>query len=82
MKVKIEVAYNLTLTDETREKIKEIDTKIKEKIESIGGKWYAQGAGIDNIQNVYYDLEIEIESESQTNERLLQMDKDESKGYW
>jgi len=56
MKVKIEVTYDLT--DETRKKVEEIDKKIKEKIESIGGEWYAQGSGIDNVRDLCFDLEI------------------------
>lgn len=56
MKVKIEVTYNLT--DETRKEVKEIDRKIKEKIESIGGEWYAQSHGLDDVRDICFDLEI------------------------
>jgi len=56
MKAKIEVTYHLT--NETRKKVREIDKKIKEKIESIGGEWYAQGFGLDDVRDICFDLEI------------------------
>lgn len=57
MKARIKVTYNLT--DETRKEVRKIDKKIKEKIESIGGEWYAQGTDLTtNIRDICFDLEI------------------------
>jgi len=56
MKTKIKITYKLT--NETRKKIREIDKKIKEKIESIGGEWYAQGHDLNDIRDICFDLEI------------------------
>ena len=53
MKVKIKVTYKGSIDTN-------VDVEIIKKIESIGGKWYAQGKGIESdIRDICFDLEIE-----------------------
>ena len=55
MKTRIKVEYDL----KDKPIDLEFDRKIKEKIESVGGKWYAQGFNcINGIRDICFDIEI------------------------
>ena len=56
MKIKIKAEYNTK--GKTSKEILEIDKKITEKIESIGGEWYGQGSDMKNNRDIVFDLII------------------------
>lgn len=57
MKARIEVTYNISEVKD----IRAIDNFIRKLIKSIGGKWYAQGANLDNgMRDICFDLKIPV----------------------
>lgn len=56
-KTKIKVEYNIK--DKKENEMRKIDESIMDKIESIGGKWYAQGCDMKKWnRDIWFDLEI------------------------
>jgi len=54
MKAKIKVEYNTK--GKTAKEVLEIDKKITEKIESIGGEWYGQGSDNKENRDIAFDI--------------------------
>ena len=52
--MKIKVEYNVA--EKSTTEILDLDMKVTEKIESIGGKFYAQGCDIKGNRDICFDL--------------------------